>query len=145
MKNILSAEDDSDFTLIFEEALNELDIDSKLTVAKNGEELMDTLEETVPPSPSVIFLDLNMPKKDGIECLSEIRSSSKLKNIPVVIFSTSTNPKNIEKTYELGANFYLCKPNKFENLKQAILKILSLSPNIFATPPNRNEYFLNAV
>ncbi|MCP9768117.1 response regulator [Lacihabitans sp. LS3-19] len=142
MKNILLAEDDRDDSMFFEIALKELYIDSSLIVAIDGAQLMDTLEKTVPPPPSVIFLDLNMPKKSGFECLAEIRNSTKFKDIPVIIFSTSSSPQNIEKTYDLGANFYICKPRKFENLKKAILKIISLVESQTIMQPKRNEYFL---
>ena len=112
MKNIFLADDDADDRDFFEDALKEVNIKTELTLVKDGVELMTTLEETVtePPPPHVIFLDLNMPRKNGYECLKEIRETPKLKNIPVVIFSTTSNEHTIEKTYSLGANCYVRNP-----------------------------------
>ena len=128
MKTILLVDDDEDDRTFFEEALNEVNVDTELTMTKDGTELMTFLEETVvePPPPHLIFLDLNMPRKNGFECLKEIRESPKLKSIPVVILSTSINPKAVETTYALGANCYALKPNSYQNLKKTIEKVLSL-------------------
>lgn len=90
-------------------------------------ELMATLEETkTAPPPCVIFLDLNMPLKNGFECLKEIRQTQKLKNIPVIIFSTTSNPDAIDQTYLLGANYYVCKPLSHKLLIKAIETLLEL-------------------
>ena len=88
-KKIFLAEDDPDDRSFFEDALNALALQTVLVISEDGEELMTALEETVPPQPFVIFLDLNMPRKNGFECLKEIRESDKLKDIPVVVLSTS--------------------------------------------------------
>ncbi len=129
MKTIFLADDDDDDREFFEEALKEINIQTELTIVKDGAELMNTLSETVsdPPPPHVIFLDLNMPRKNGIECLKEIRETPKLKNIPVVIFSTSAYPNAVETTYTLGANCYICKPNSHQLLKKTIETVLSLN------------------
>jgi CheY-like chemotaxis protein len=129
MKTIFLADDDDDDRVFFEEALKEINIQTELTTVKDGAELMSTLSETVsdPPPPHVIFLDLNMPRKNGIECLKEIRETPKLKNIPVVIFSTSAYPNAVETTYTLGANCYICKPNSHQLLKKTIETVLSLN------------------
>ena len=129
MKTIFLADDDADDREFFEEALKEIDIETELTTVKDGAELMTTLVEHVtdPPPPHVIFLDLNMPRKSGIECLKEIRETPKLKNIPVVIFSTSAYPNAVETTYTLGANCYICKPNSHQLLKKTIETILLLN------------------
>lgn len=128
MKQIILAEDDADDREFFEDALNELNVDTELTTAKDGVALMVTLTAIAlePPPPHVIFLDLNMPYKNGFECLKEIRESPKLKGIPVVILSTSVQEKTVEKTYALGANCYVCKPTSHESLKETIGKVLAL-------------------
>lgn len=127
MKHIFLADDDVDDQLIFQEALKDIKIPTELTVAKDGMELMAALEETeTAPPPYVIFLDLNMPLKNGFECLEEIRQTPKLKNIPVVIFSTSCNAGAIDKTYSLGANYYVCKPSSHKLLIKAIETLLEL-------------------
>jgi CheY-like chemotaxis protein len=128
MKQIILADDDADDREFFEDALNDLDTDTTLTTAKDGVDLMTTLATMIvkPPPPHVIFLDLNMPYKNGFECLKEIRETPKFKDIPVVVLSTSVQEKNVETTYALGANCYVCKPTSHELLKKTIKKILSL-------------------
>lgn len=130
MKTIFLADDDADDRLFFEEALEEVSLETELTIANDGVELMAALEGLVtlePPPPHVIFLDLNMPRKNGIECLKEIRGNHRTKNIPVVIFSTTANEHAIETTYSLGANCYICKPGSHRLLKKAIETVLALN------------------
>ncbi len=127
MKNILLADDDSDDRDFFADALKEVLVDTELTTANDGAELMTVLQTVItPPPPHVIFLDLNMPRKNGFECLREIRQTPTLKNIPVVIFSTSVSPTAVDATYSLGANCYVCKPNSHKLLKKAIEIVLGL-------------------
>ncbi|NOT76029.1 MAG: response regulator [Cyclobacteriaceae bacterium] len=141
-KSVFLAEDDEDDRMIFEDALKEVQLSTKLTTAKNGQQLMQILHDTVPPPPDVIFLDLNMPRKNGFECLEEIKRTQKLKDIPVVIFSTSFQEEDIKLTYERGANFYICKPGTFHLLKRVIEKVLftNWKENIHKIP--MDEYIL---
>lgn len=134
MKNIILADDDTDDCELFQDALKELSIQTQLTISEDGVVLMKTLDDTVPPPPDVIFLDLNMPIKNGYEALTEIRNTPKLKDIMVVIFSTTDNQIAIEKTYSLGANYYVRKPNSFALLKKAIETIL-----LFTKPEQREQ------
>lgn len=122
IKNIILADDDADDCEFFEEALKEVSSETELTITRDGVELMNTLYEIVtePPPPDMIFLDLNMPRKNGFECLTEIRETPRWKNIPVVIFSTSANVDTIERAYSLGANCYIRKPGSHQLLKRAI-------------------------
>lgn len=141
-KIILLADDDTDDCMIFQEALSEVNIESELTITKDGQQLMETLDRTVPPPPDVIFLDLNMPRKNGMECLSEIRSTDKLKDIPVVIFSTSRNNHTVNQMYELGANYYICKPSDFSKLKNVLQTVLSFTHQSLTNQPGREQFFL---
>lgn len=125
MKTILLAEDDADDRMFFEDVLKEVSAETNLLVADDGVELMSVLDESVPPPPDLIFLDLNMPRKNGFECLREIRQTDKLKAIPVIIFSTSDSLEAINTTYSLGANFYMRKPRTFDMLKKAIETVLA--------------------
>jgi len=129
MQNVFLADDDADDREFFEVALKEVGVATALTLAKDGAELMNTLNEvvSVPPPPHIIFLDLNMPLKNGIECLQEIRETPRFKNIPVAIFSTTANETVIEKTYEMGANCYICKPNSHKSLINTIEAVLALN------------------
>jgi CheY-like chemotaxis protein len=104
---------------------------------------MQILDKTVPPPPDVIFLDLNMPRKNGFECLDEIKHSSKLKNIPIVIFSTSDQPEAVNRVYEQGAHHFLKKPSSFPLLKIAIQKVLAINWAEHAAQPSKDKFILH--
>ncbi|AWV97517.1 response regulator [Arcticibacterium luteifluviistationis] len=145
MKNIFLADDDADDQEFFIDALEEVTIPTELTISNNGLELMSNLDVLIKhPPPHVIFLDLNMPLKDGFQCLDEIRSTPKLQGIPVVIFSTSDNHISVDKTYEGGANYYIRKPTSFPLLVKAIEKVLTLE--MYQVPqPAKENYYLSIV
>jgi len=134
--NILLADDDDDDRLLFTDVLREHGLESRLTFALNGEHLMTLLRSE--NLPDVLFLDLNMPLKNGIECLEEIRSDEKLKDLPVVIFSTSAHPGTISQMYDIGAHLYVRKPNDFGALRQAISEVLKRNWENAERPPREN-------
>ena len=141
MKNIFLAEDDADDRMFFEDALKEVMMPTELTLSNNGLELMSNLEAlTLHPPPHVIFLDLNMPFKDGFQCLQEIRNTPKLKEIPVVIFSTTATDNAVNTAYEHGANYYICKPSSFPLLVKAIETVLNLE--MWQAPQTTKEKFV---
>ena len=143
MKIIFLADDDADDRMFFEDALKQVTIPTHLTLANDGLELMSNLETVIePPPPDVIFLDLNMPRKNGFQCLEEIRNTPKLKDIPIVIFSTTTNDDAVNKTYEHGANHYICKPGSFELLIKVIETVLTLE--MWQKPQPSKEKFVLA-
>ena len=142
IKCVFLADDETDDRALFEDALREISIETSLTTTKNGEELMTILDTTIPPPPHIIFLDLNMPRKNGFECLAEIRAADKLKNIPVVFFSTSSDNASVDKVYEQGADYYIHKPDSFPKLIDAISKILAINWEIHTTQPSREEFLL---
>lgn len=120
---ILFAEDDPDDRMLTRDALHESRLRNDLRFVEDGEELMDYLhrrgKHTDPassPRPGLILLDLNMPKKDGREALQEIKADPDLRQIPVVVLTTSTAEEDIRRTYDLGANSYITKPVTFESL-----------------------------
>jgi CheY-like chemotaxis protein len=93
--------------------------------------------------PDVHFLDINMPRKNGIECLSEIKRNTKLKDIPVIIFSTSNSKDKIGVVFKSGADVYIHKPGDFSQLKQVILHALPIAvENIYSN--GSLKYILNA-
>jgi CheY-like chemotaxis protein len=140
-KYLLLADDDADDCMIFQEALLEVSKHSRLETAKDGFHLMQILEATVPLKPDLIFLDLNMPRKNGFECLGEIRHTEKFKDIPIVIFSTSDGSEAVKMTYEMGASIYVQKPYSFKSLTRAILKVLSLDMKAGSKQPEFDNYF----
>ena len=127
---ILLADDDKDDCFLFREALSELPLSTGLDTVYDGEQLMSHLSERADRLPHVLFLDLNMPRKNGFECLSEIKHNEKLKDLPVVMFSTSY-PRDMhyendimKLLYKIGARDYIRKPENFNLLKEVIYDIL---------------------
>ena len=124
--NILFADDDKDDRFLFEQALKGIPIDTHLTTVFDGEQLMKYLEEHYEALPDLLFLDLSMPRKSGLECLSEIKKDEKLKGLPVILFSTSFSKDSKNEAIlkdnisEIGAYDYIRKPADFEELKKVI-------------------------
>lgn len=143
-KNIFLSDDDADDCMLFAEALQEIydESQAKLTIVNDGIALMQVLDATVPPPPEVIFLDINMPKKNGVECLQEIRSTPKLAGIPIIIFSTSANKDIVDTTFEHGANYYICKPHSYLLLKKTIELVLSFDFERLNQRPVRESYVI---
>jgi CheY-like chemotaxis protein len=123
---VILADDDKDDQELFEEALIEAKIPSELTTVDNGQELIDKLKDPTEPNPDIIFLDVNMPVKNGKEVLKEIKANETLKDIPTVILSTSKDAKEVEETFQAGANLYAQKPYSFRNFIILLKKIFSL-------------------
>jgi CheY-like chemotaxis protein len=120
---ILMADDDEDDILLTQKALERGKLLNPLYTVRDGEELLDYLfhrgdytDVTKAPRPGVILLDLNMPRKDGREALKEIKSNAKLKDIPIVVFTTSKAEEDVYRSYKLGVNSFITKPVTFENL-----------------------------
>lgn len=128
--NILLADDDADDRSFFERALKELPINTIFSTVKDGEELMGYLSKITDQLPEVLFLDLSMPRKGGFECLTEMKEDNTLKDIPVVMFSTSyTQSFDYEQgmitvLYKIGAQDYIRKPGTIKQLKELILHSL---------------------
>jgi CheY-like chemotaxis protein len=141
--HLLLADDDSDDCLFFKEALDEISIPTTLTAVHDGEALMSYLTQHPTPFPTVLYLDLNLPKKSGRECLQEIKNNEQLKNLHVVIYSTSYDAKIADGLYELGADYYLRKPSGFQLLKEVILKSLTLISQLKNSKPSKTEYIIN--
>ena len=125
--NILLADDDMDDCNFFKQALEALPISTHLKTVTDGEQLMTYLFDHVDTLPDVLFLDLNMHRKNGFECLTEIKDDRQLQHIPIVIFSTSFPKIIIDKAFKLGANVYIRKPGDFAQLKQVIHNALPIA------------------
>ncbi|GAB3507511.1 response regulator [Emticicia fontis] len=123
----MMADDDPDDRSMTKEALEENFLLNELRFTEDGAELMDYLKRRgkysdpeSSPRPGVILLDLNMPKKDGRECLREIKSDDELKSIPVIVLTTSKAEEDILRTYDLGVNSFVTKPVTFMELVEVM-------------------------
>lgn len=140
--NIILAEDDNDDRLLFEEAIDELPVSVKLTAFDNGDELMEWLKRKEPKLPDALFLDLNMPRKNGFAALGEIKRNTKLQDMPVIIFSTTTNREMIKQVFKDAAHYYIRKPVNFWELKKMIYKSLKLIAEDDMALPGKESFML---
>lgn len=126
INNILLAEDDIDDQNIFQLALQEVDSAIDIQFVSNGKELLQLLTTT---NPDILFLDLEMPYKNGLECLVEIRSNKNFETLPVIVFSSTTKPSNVQTAYEMGANLFFIKPAVYSEYLSSIKALLKLDWN----------------
>jgi CheY-like chemotaxis protein len=112
---IVFADDDADDRLLLIEAFEENNLSYKLDFVEDGVELINYLIKNE-DQPSLILLDINMPRKDGKQILKELKENILWRHIPVIMFTTSKSPEDIRICYELGANSFIVKPSSFENL-----------------------------
>lgn len=125
VKNIFLADDDDDDVVIFNEIISDITKDITVTVAVNGRELMNLLQG-VTVLPELIFLDVNMPLKNGLQCLQEIKNNYDWKDIKIVVYSTSAQPQQVEMAYKQGADLFLQKSISYADFKQALEKLLKI-------------------
>lgn len=132
------ADDDPDDLTYFQDALKEVYSDATLHTHENGEKLLEALKNP-PPIPYVVFLDLNMPVKNGFEVLKDVKDSQELKKNRIVVFSTSNDRAIIEQCKNLGAAMYIVKPNSYDGLKNSIKHVLKTDWNDYG---NLNKPFV---
>lgn len=140
--HLLLADDDMDDCDFFKDAIAEISDALKLTILNNGVELMSFLVNDPPPQPNMIFLDLNMPKKSGLECIAEIKASASLAHIPIIIYSTSMDHLVIDTLYKMGANYYIQKPAEFASIKSVIKKVIALFDQALLGSRSRDNFII---
>lgn len=142
-RSIFLADDDDDDCLFFKEALDELPVSIKLTTVNDGEQLMKLLSKIVGELPPLLFLDLNMPRKNGFQCLTEIKQDERLKQLTVIIFSTSFQQDVADLLYNNGAHYFIHKPAAFEDLKKVIHRVIMImEQTLSVTPPGQAGIFI---
>jgi len=140
---ILMADDDEDDRMMTKEALDESRLANEMRFVVDGEELIDYLyhrgkfeDPADSPRPGLILLDLNMPRKDGREALKEIKEDPNLRQIPIVVLTTSKAEEDIYRTYDLGVNSFITKPVSFEGLVFVISNLAQYWFQIVKLPQN---------
>jgi CheY-like chemotaxis protein len=123
--NILFADDDQGDCLLFKEALEELPVNAHLTIVHNGEQVVEEITKKGSKLPDVLFLDLNMPRKNGFSSLGEIKRNADLEDLPIVIITTSSDPDTVKRVFRDAAHYYICKPVDFLQLKKVIYEALT--------------------
>jgi CheY-like chemotaxis protein len=131
MRNSLTfllADDDLDDASLFQDALMEVDNSIGFQYAKDGQETLNILKEGNSSLPDIIFLDLNMPRMDGKECLKQLKQDTELSRIPVIMYTTSSQAKDIEETMMSGALCFITKPSSMNELKKILFTIIQAIP-----------------
>lgn len=141
---IFLVDDDADDRTLFEEAFDNVRaLSTDLRIFEDGVSLLEYLRHPENDLPHIIFLDLNMPMKSGVDCLKEIRQDRRLKDVSVAIYSTSNSARDIEDTFSGGANVYIHKPSSFDTLKKTLAHVLKLNWQFHLTGMNKETFFLN--
>jgi len=136
--HIILADDDEDDRLFFTDAFDEIKINTKVQTFNDGNYLNQ--EEAI--LPQVLFLDLNMPRKNGMECLQEIKANSRFDSMAIAIYSTSSSEEHIEETFVLGANIYIKKPSDFNALKKVLSDVVTLNWQYHTSGLNKDNFLL---
>ena len=139
---VVLADDDEDDRLFFTDAFEELKMQTKVDVYKDGIELMNALNQSDSILPNILFLDLNMPMKSGLECLKEIKMNPRFKNLSIAIYSTSASEEDIEDTFVNGANVYIKKPNDFKILKKILADVVTMNWQYHTSGLNKDNFLL---
>lgn len=140
--NILLADDDQSDCILFKDALEELPLSACLTIVHNGEQLIEELTRKGKKLPDILFLDLNMPRKNGFASLGEIKRNTGLQGLPVVIISTSNELETSKKVFRDAAHYYICKPVDFLHLKKVIYEALILITQKNAPLPLEENFMI---
>jgi CheY-like chemotaxis protein len=138
--HIILVDDDVDDLSLFEEAIDDLKISTELKLFAGGQELLDYINLPDTPVPDLIFLDLKMPKIDGLDCLKEIRGRQEWEKCTVAIYSNFTEEHLIEDTFTQGANIYIEKPDSLSRLRKVLGKVLQLNWQYHTSNLNRSNF-----
>jgi CheY-like chemotaxis protein len=139
---ILLAEDDHDDRRFFKKVFDSLKISHSLSVVEDGNELMSYLEDSF-VLPHIIFLDINMPGKSGMECLKEIRASNRLRDTAVAMYSSLSSEATVEEAFLAGANIFIKKPNDFDRLKKILCEVTYINWQYVTDGLDREHYMIN--
>ncbi len=140
---IMLADDDSDDRFFFDESIKSASTPAVLNTVDNGEKLIQYLTKNTETLPNALFLDLNMPRKNGAECLLAIKKDEKLQELPVIIYSTSLHEEIADILYKNGAHYYIKKGNSTD-MQKVVNYILKLITDNKLVRPKREQFILNA-
>jgi len=139
---ILLAEDDQDDRRFFKTVFESLKIGHTLSMCEDGNELMAYLDDTY-ILPHILFLDINMPGKSGLECLKSIRADSRFRDMTIAMYSSFSSPATVEEAFILGANIFIRKPDNFDDLKKVLCDVTYINWQYVTDGLNRDNYMIN--
>lgn len=140
--NVLLVDDDGDDFLFFKKALDNQVFNTKFSRVISGDKLTEILNDESLPVPDIIFLDVNMPGKNGYDCVIEMKESKRLDKIPIVMYSTCYQEFVADVLFNMGANFYIKKPVGFSEIKNVIHKALCFVTENKSYSPTRANFVL---
>jgi CheY-like chemotaxis protein len=141
---VLLIDDDADDRELFADAITEIDTDVKILILESGKQLMDFLLAPNQNLPDILFLDINMPVKNGFECLEEIRANETTRDLCVIMFSTSHGKFDVDKSYSLGADGYIQKPFSLTEMRSVLKKTLDTDWKDPCVALDRHNFVLRA-
>ena len=136
--HLLLIEDNEGDILLTQEALSDIALRNSLTVMRDGEQALDFLQNSKNQLPDIILLDINLPRMDGKEFLSRVKTDPSLRHIPIVVLTTSSSGRDIKDAYTLYANCYITKPVDFDSFVQVIRAIERFWIHIVQLPTNES-------
>ncbi|MFL5738761.1 MAG: response regulator [Flavisolibacter sp.] len=138
IRTVFIADDDTDDLMLLQDAIASIDQSIKLQQVDNGNDLLSLLGHF---QPDLLFLDLDMPGKNGLQCLVEIRKNPLYHFLPIIVYSSTTRPANIETAYDMGADLFFIKPAIFNDLVSSVRSLFTLD---WSQPAKVKEhYFVN--
>lgn len=140
IKKLIIADDDHDDQILLKEALEDFENPPLTQMVSDGCQLVRALEKEL--LPDLVLMDLNMPNKNGIECLLEIRSNARFNKLPIIVLSTSKDPHDIEACFNSGANLFFSKPYTFKDLKTLVHSVLTVDWQMFIQSKLSKQEFL---
>jgi DNA-binding response OmpR family regulator len=141
---ILLADDNTNEYIFFKHALSKASIPTHIYPLKGGIQVLQYLADPNSALTDIFFLDINMPMKNGKECLAAIRENEKFAHLPVVMYSTSDTKSDIDESYELGADLYLIKPAELDDLKIMLSHVIEKYTKNELKRPERSSFTLHA-
>ena len=132
---LILADDDPDDRLLTQEAFEEAGYDGTFQFFDDGQQLLDYLENARQHLPGVILLDLNMPRMNGYEALSELKADQALRRIPIIVLTTSNADEDILRSYDLGVNSFITKPASFQELTEVARRVIDYWLGTVQLPP----------
>lgn len=140
--HVLLADDDEDDRMFFSDAIGSLKMETLVSVVNDGAELLEYLENAA-ELPHILFLDLNMPRLTGLDCLRLVRQNPRFKNLTIAIYSTSGSEEDIENTFVGGANIYIKKPHDFNTLKKVLSDVINMNWQYHTSGLNKETFLFS--
>lgn len=137
IKDVLLAEDDKDDVLIFELALEEANLSVDLRHAEDGDKLFDMLGDNIP---DILFLDIQLPCRDGLTCILQIRKNKEYDNLPVVMCTSHAGEKYVDESFRNGANLYMIKSRSLREMAENLKRVFSINWKTQLYYPPKNEF-----